>query len=193
MSTQTVKIIDNSARAIFSFLEDMLGDYHPRDFAVRLWDESILNPETGQPPRLTLVLQHTRTLGRLLFPANELSMDEAYIYKDIDIGGDIEGIFGLAEYLTDRHCGLTDGVRYLKHLLDLPSDGRVRSLAGEVTIAFGDSCAPARMVPNWTISYLSGASLQTGARSERAAANTGRLVSKFLITAISSHRENKFG
>jgi len=169
MSTQTVKIIDNSAHAIFSFLED--GDYHPRDFAVRPWDGSILNPETGQPPRIILVLQHSGSLRRVLSPANELTMGEAYIYDDIDIEGYIQDIFALAEYLNDRLWGVTERVRFLKRPLSLPSDGRAR---------------PARQ-------YLPGTSLQAGSRSERAAANTVGLVSKFLITAISSHREHKFG
>ena len=53
---------DGTVGTSLSFLETLLGDYRPRDFAARLWDGTIWDAEPGQPTRFTLVLKHPGAL-----------------------------------------------------------------------------------------------------------------------------------
>ena len=84
------------------------------------------NPQ-GDKPAFTLVLQHPASLRRMLSPPGELALAEAFIYDDIDIEGDIESVFPLADYLRTRTSGIADRLRFLKQLHTLPVDGPERS------------------------------------------------------------------
>lgn len=46
------------------------------------------------------MLNHPGALRAMLLPGTELGMAEAYLYNDIDIEGNIEAIFDLAEHLN---------------------------------------------------------------------------------------------
>jgi cyclopropane-fatty-acyl-phospholipid synthase len=126
MSTQTVKSNNQIASTSLSFLKNLLADYHPRNFAVRLWDGNTLEAEPGQPTRFTLVIQHPGAIRKMLWPPNELTLAEAYIYDDFDIEGDLEGVFEFAELLNERQRGVVERLSLLKQVLDLPSEGRPR-------------------------------------------------------------------
>ncbi len=117
----TLNVTDRYVAVALDFLQALLGDLHPRDFSVRLWDGTVWPAETD-PPRFTLVLKHPGAL-RLMFRdlSSDLSMGEAYIYDDFDIEGDIFGVFPLADRLLEEtDWSLSDKVRLLQKLLRLP-------------------------------------------------------------------------
>jgi cyclopropane-fatty-acyl-phospholipid synthase len=120
------------------FLQALLGDYHPRNFAVRLWDGSTWPAETDVPD-FTLVLKQPGALRRMFQNAgSDLSLAEAYIYDDFDVAGNIEAAFPVAGYLMALDWGLGTRLRLGWELLRLPAerkaggDGRqAASLSGE--------------------------------------------------------------
>jgi hypothetical protein len=65
MPAKGVQTKDWKIKANLAFLENLLGDYRPRDVAVRLWDGTTRDPEPGRPARFTLVLKHPGALRRL--------------------------------------------------------------------------------------------------------------------------------
>jgi cyclopropane-fatty-acyl-phospholipid synthase len=65
-------------------------------FAVRLLGETLL-PETGETPRFTLAINDPRVLSTLLTGADFETLGEAYVRDDLDIEGDIEAVFPVAE------------------------------------------------------------------------------------------------
>ena len=99
MSTAPTQTSEGLASAALAFLEDLLAGYHPRDFAVRLWDGSRWTPEKGRTARFTLVLEHPGSLRQMFLPPRVLTLCESYINGDIDIEGDVEAFWRLARYL----------------------------------------------------------------------------------------------
>ena len=99
-----------------------------RDVAVRLWDGTTWQPESGsgEPARCTLVLQHPGALRKMFVPPSDLSLGEAYIYNDFDIEGNIEALFPLMEPFLDGHLGMVEQLRYGKRLLSLPKTDQPR-------------------------------------------------------------------
>jgi cyclopropane-fatty-acyl-phospholipid synthase len=87
------------AQTTLVFLRDLLTDYHPRDFVLRLWEGTCWNPEPGVRPRYTLVLRHPGSLRAMLCPARTLTLCEAYLHDDFDIEGAIEPFWRLVQYL----------------------------------------------------------------------------------------------
>lgn len=124
MPVKKVMIDDRHARTSLSFLENLFADYHPRDFAVRLWDGSGWEAEPGQLPRFTLVIRRPGALRPIFQGASDVALGEAYIYDDIDIEGDIESVFDMAEYLKTQHWGLARRLGLGWRLLSLPSGSR---------------------------------------------------------------------
>jgi cyclopropane-fatty-acyl-phospholipid synthase len=117
-------------------LADLLGDYRPRDFGVRLWDGSRWDPEPGQPERFTLVLRHPGALRRMFLRASELTLAEAYIYGDYEIEGSLEGVFPLADYLlVERPPSARARARLARRLVQLPADGRAPSETRAVALS----------------------------------------------------------
>src|SRR5271169_3992404 len=86
-------------------LETLLADYPRRDFQIRLWDGTTWGTE--KQPRFTLILKHAGALHAIFHSPSELTLGEAYIYDDIDIEGDIEAAFELADYLIGRERSLS--------------------------------------------------------------------------------------
>lgn len=72
-----------------------------RAFAVRLWDDTIVSA-TIQPPRATLVLKDSSSLGKVLDPPLDLALGEAYLHGELDIEGDFEAVFEVAETIGPR-------------------------------------------------------------------------------------------
>lgn len=119
---------DRAVRTTMSFLHDIFSDIHPREFAVRLWDGTTWEAETGHPARFTLVLQHPGALRTIFWPPSELSFAEAYIFDDFDIEGDIEAVFPVAEnLLTNLHWGVKERLHQATRLLTLPTHHHPRS------------------------------------------------------------------
>jgi cyclopropane-fatty-acyl-phospholipid synthase len=124
MPDTKTKAGDRAVRRSLSFLDNLLGELHPRDFAVRLWDGTVWGAEPGQPARFTLVLKHPGALRRMFWPPGEISLSEAYIYDDFDIEGEIEAVFSLADHLLARRRSLAESLRQARRVLSLPADWR---------------------------------------------------------------------
>jgi cyclopropane-fatty-acyl-phospholipid synthase len=123
------KTRDRAVGKSLTFLDDLLAEHQPRDFAVRLWDGTLWEP--GQHARFTLVLKHPGALRRMFWPPGEISLAEAYIYDDFDIEGEIEAIFPLADHLLARRRSLAESLRQARQVLSLPAERRgVRPRAG---------------------------------------------------------------
>ncbi len=128
MQERKAKDGDRAVRTALRFLQDLLGDYRPRDFAVRLWDGTVWEAEPGRTAHFTLVLKHPGALRGMFWPPNELALAEAYVYDDFDIEGRIEAVFGLADHLlAGRRRSAVDRLRLGARLLALPSRKRPRA------------------------------------------------------------------
>ena len=115
-----------AARRTLAVLDELLRDYRPRDFGFRLWDGTTVPPEAGEESRFTLVLRHPGSLRALLWPPTQLAMSEAYLHDDIDVEGDIAGVFRLADHLLARPWTLRERLGLARNLLALPSERRPR-------------------------------------------------------------------
>jgi cyclopropane-fatty-acyl-phospholipid synthase len=116
-----------TAETTVEVLEELLAGYHPRDFAVRLWDGSGLEAETDGAPRFTLVLRHPGALRALLGAPSEVALAEAYLYDDVDIEGDAEALIRLGDHLLiDNRPSVGVRLRHAGRLRALPSDRRPR-------------------------------------------------------------------
>jgi cyclopropane-fatty-acyl-phospholipid synthase len=108
-----------------ALLDELFCDYRPRNFGVRLWDNSTWAPAPGQPEVFTLVLRHPGALRRMFLPPSELSLAEAYLYGDVDIEGSLEAVFPLADHLLiEQRPSTRVRVRSARRLIQLPSNGR---------------------------------------------------------------------
>lgn len=120
--TETIATIDSRhADIALHFLQDLLADYHPRDFAIRLWDGTVWAAEPGQPTRFTILLNHPGVLRQMFLPPNERRIGEAYIFGDFDIVGDFDAIWDLAQQLLNRKWSLADNLRFGLQLLRMPA------------------------------------------------------------------------
>ncbi|MGH7226713.1 MAG: class I SAM-dependent methyltransferase, partial [Gemmataceae bacterium] len=126
MSISTVVSKEPAVAASFDFLSEVLSGYGSRDFAVRAWDGTVWEPDAGQAPRFTLVLQHPGSVRKMFWPPRRYTLGEAYIYDDIDIEGDIHAFFAVVSYLHEMRPGLLRRLRWLRRLLALPGGGRPR-------------------------------------------------------------------
>src|SRR5215475_8261467 len=117
-------------------LEELIGDYRPRDFAVELWDGTRWDPDPGQFCRFTWRIRHPGALRAALRSDRQVAFAEAYVYGGFDIEGDILAIFPLAEYLNEKSFRTSEKVRLATLLLSLPSpdhgDGTGKKLSGRV-------------------------------------------------------------
>jgi len=134
MQTSATRTSDQAVQTTLSVLKDLLrqdlpGSSQQRNFAVRLWDGTTWQPEpeSAEPKRFTLVLQHPGALRKMFLPPSELNLGEAYIYNDFDIEGDVTAVFPLADQFINRHRGKVAQVRYGKRLLSLPKTSQARS------------------------------------------------------------------
>jgi len=123
--------MDDAAAAALTrdLLEDLLPDDEPRDFAVRLWDGSSLEPDVGRAARFTIVLARPGALKAMFVPPTELALGEAFVHGDFDVEGDLEGVFGLADRLLGRERGVLERARLAARLLALPVPSRERAAA----------------------------------------------------------------
>ena len=107
-----------------ALLGDLLGATR-RDFSIRLWDGRRLGPSPGEHERFTLVLTHPGALRALLWPPTQLNMAEAYVRGDVDVAGDLHGVFRLADaLLVERRWSIVERLGLARRLLSLPSERR---------------------------------------------------------------------
>lgn len=132
MSELAEFVPNKSASKAMAIVQELLREYHPRDFAIELWDGSRWNPEPGQFCRFTWHLYHPRVLRALLRPDRQVALGEAFLYGDFDISGDILAIFPVAEYLEQKHFGPGKKLRLGSLLLGLPSKFRDEAVRPEL-------------------------------------------------------------
>ena len=113
------------AEATLAFLRNLFFDY-PRDFAVRLWDGTVWEPDDGRVARFTIVLRHPGAVRAMFLPPGELTISEAFVYDDFDVEGDLEAVFPLGDHLLAREPGLAERLRAMRRLHALPSGRRAR-------------------------------------------------------------------
>ena len=127
MDTQVAPTPESTASRTLAVLQDVMGDYHPRDFSVRLWDGTEW-PAEIDPPRFTLVFKHPGALRRMAHPRQlDLALGEAYIYDDFDIEGDIEGVFDVADFLSEKHWGFEIMFKLWWEVSHLPKEDNRRN------------------------------------------------------------------
>src|SRR5437762_1518648 len=83
-------------------LSEIFAGSSPGKVGIRLWDGTMWPDE--RPSAVTLVLKHPGALGRMLLPATEVGLAEAYLHDDFDVEGDIEAAFELGDFLLS-HLG----------------------------------------------------------------------------------------
>jgi cyclopropane-fatty-acyl-phospholipid synthase len=123
------------ADAVAAMLEllDALFDGYRRDFVVRLWDGTERGPDDGEEARFALVLNHEGALRTILASPSrlQLSLAEAYLHGDLDIEGDLEAVFPLADWLLiDRRWGRREQLQLLRQARALPASGSARAGRG---------------------------------------------------------------
>ena len=108
-------------------LLDDLFDGYRRDFVVRLWDGTTRGPDRGEEARFALALNHEGALRTILASPSrlQLSFAEAYLHGDLDIEGDLEAVFPLADWLLiDRRWDRREQLQLLRRARALPANGR---------------------------------------------------------------------
>ena len=118
---------DPAVRTSRDMMTLLATGYSPRDFAVRFWDGSRLEPEAGQEALFTLALNHPGALKKMLWPPDGVAFAEAYVYGDFDIEGDIFAFFRFTQFLIRKKPGLRELLKVGWTLLRLPSVKRERT------------------------------------------------------------------
>jgi cyclopropane-fatty-acyl-phospholipid synthase len=121
-----------TSQTTLNFLQEVLADYHPRDFAIELWDGAQWPQESNQFRRFTWRINDPAALRRVIGSASEVSLSEAYIYGQFDIEGDIQAVSPLADYLLNKRWSLKDKLRLSKLVLGLPLHASAQSSAVEL-------------------------------------------------------------
>lgn len=121
MSVMQIPTYDTTVQNSLDFLNEALSSVYPRDFAIRLWEGSVIPATEGHPTRFTLVIQHPGALRQMFSSPTELALGEAYIYDDCDIEGDIESAVCFGSWLM-RPYTLRECLRIGSLLLRLPDN-----------------------------------------------------------------------
>lgn len=117
MSERAWKIEDASAHRTLEFLQALLRDFHPRNFAVELWDGTAWPSEENQFCRFTWKIKNSGVLSAIISSSNrQVALAEQYILDNFDILGDMEAVFPLADYLIQKECNVADKLRLIRRL-----------------------------------------------------------------------------
>jgi cyclopropane-fatty-acyl-phospholipid synthase len=101
----------------------MFGTPAERAFDVRYWDGSV-ERGSARPPRFTVVIARPGALRRMLLPPSELSLAEGFISGDVDIEGELEATFRLADRVGERIRRPATLARLIPLVVQLPGDER---------------------------------------------------------------------
>ncbi len=75
----------------------------------------------GSVEKTIIKIKFPWSLREMFLTPSELSLAESYIYGDIDIEGDIYGIFPMAEYLLEKNLSIIEKASLFNLLRKLPS------------------------------------------------------------------------
>lgn len=115
---------EGAVEASITFLEQVFPGHLQHDFRVRLWNGATWGSGS---PRFTLVLNHPGALRAMFLSPSEMTLGEAYVFGDVDIEGDVEAVFKVAEYLAEPE-NMLPGRRLRTLLGRLPVEQRPRQL-----------------------------------------------------------------
>ncbi len=109
------------------FVQSLLCDLHPRDFAVEFWDGSRWPAEKNLFPRFTWKINNPEVLRTAVFDSNrQIALAEAYCCGDFDISGDMAAIFPLSDYLIEKKWTRAEKLRLMGLALTMPSGKSMR-------------------------------------------------------------------
>lgn len=103
-------------------VEAVFGPVGERRFAVRYWDGTFEPAGATSTPDFTIAFQRPGALRRMLLPATELSITEAFISGDIEIEGRMESAMYLGDAIGKRLQSPGQVMRLLRKLVALPND-----------------------------------------------------------------------
>jgi cyclopropane-fatty-acyl-phospholipid synthase len=122
MATGSWQAQDGSAERALQFVQLLLSDFHPRNFAVELWGGTRWPAEKNSFPRFTWKINNAEALKSAAFSSNrEVALAEAYCYGDFDLAGDIEAIFTLADFLVGKKWSTAEKLRLMGMALTMPN------------------------------------------------------------------------
>ncbi|MCL4370976.1 MAG: cyclopropane-fatty-acyl-phospholipid synthase family protein [Chloroflexi bacterium] len=108
--------------ATLAVLDRILAAYGKRDFALRLWDGTVVPADPGQEARFTLVLNRPGALRRMLLPPNELALGEAYLDGDFDLEGDVVAAMRLGDVFEELSLGPITLLDVARRVLAVPHE-----------------------------------------------------------------------
>ena len=93
---------------------------HPRSFAIRLWDGTLLSA-TSSEPQFILVFNTPGAVRSTFTPPVELNAAEAFIRDDFDIQGDIFSSFALLRQISASAHSAQQMTKLAQHWFNLPA------------------------------------------------------------------------
>ncbi|BFU90581.1 MAG: cyclopropane-fatty-acyl-phospholipid synthase [Nitrospira sp.] len=88
---------------------------YDRPVRLRFCDGTTVESENCSNPRVTLLMRTREPLAGLFRPPLECSLGESYIWGDVDVVGNFQDVFPLAEYLLAQKWTLSDRLRFMWH------------------------------------------------------------------------------
>jgi cyclopropane-fatty-acyl-phospholipid synthase len=117
---------ETASTSTLIFLQELLREYHPRNFAIEFWDGTCWDPEPGQFRRFGWKINRGGALRSVFASLTQLAFAEAFIYGEFDLDGDLEGLFPLLEYLLNKSWNDKQKARLETLLAALPGGGDLR-------------------------------------------------------------------
>lgn len=119
MALSVSKSEDGGVGKTARFVERLIRDISPRDFAIELWDGTRFGPDANQFHRFTWKINNPEVL-RTIFtsPNRQLALGEAYVRGDFDIEGDIEAVFPLSDQLIGKKWSLAEKLFFASFLAE---------------------------------------------------------------------------
>ncbi len=105
-------------------LDEIFRNCSPRNFQVRLWDNTLWNSGMTSSPEFTIVLKKPGSLRQMFLPPTQLNLGEAYIYDDFDIEGNIKAVFAIAEQIATKITHPAEQMLIGAKMLTLPRESR---------------------------------------------------------------------
>ncbi len=99
-------------------LEMVFGDY-PSLFDFRLWNGTVWRPPLMRERRATVVINNPCIMAEVLSFPVDLKLGEAYVYKDIDVEGDIYAIFPAEAHIARKYRKLVLNPLFWKLILEI--------------------------------------------------------------------------
>ncbi|MDE2747589.1 MAG: cyclopropane-fatty-acyl-phospholipid synthase [Chloroflexota bacterium] len=126
---------DSHVANTLDLLTAVFENYPGRDFAIRLWDGTVWEPQNASTARFTIVLNGPSALRRMFFPPTERKLGEAYMFGDFEIEGELYAAIDLARFLWEG-WSWSETLRFAPKLLRLPSrdpggNSQIAHLSGE--------------------------------------------------------------